>query len=95
MTSSLRPAGSTRRWRAIRLAVLDRDGWTCWRCGVRLTDDDRRAPTHATVGHRHQRRAEGGGDDPANLAAECLRCNTADGASVTNAASPLGASRSW
>jgi hypothetical protein len=29
MTSSLRPAGSTRRWRRLRVLVLHRDGFRC------------------------------------------------------------------
>jgi hypothetical protein len=44
MTSALRPAGSTRRWRRLRVLVLHRDGFRCQllvdRAGQHVEDDD-------------------------------------------------------
>lgn len=88
--------GSSRAWRRIRLAVLERDGWRCQvpvahrapsglvlLPGHDLTSDDPRAPTHATVGHLDKRDA-GGSDDPRRLRAECAAWNYSDGATYGN-----------
>jgi 5-methylcytosine-specific restriction endonuclease McrA len=66
--SALRPTGSTRAWRRIRLYVLDRDGWRC-----QLPADDRPGPCLDLAEHVDHitSRAEGGTDDPANLRAAC------------------------
>jgi len=56
--------GSTRQWRALRAQILDRDQCRCHVCG---------APAN-TVDHLHPL-SQGGGDDPANLAACCNPCN--------------------
>jgi 5-methylcytosine-specific restriction enzyme A len=61
--------GSTRAWRKVRAAVLERDGWRCYWCGGRATEVD------------HLRaRARGGGDEPGNLVASCMPCNRSRGA---------------
>lgn len=56
-------------WRQIRLAILDRDGWACYRCGKQLVDAD------ATVDHLLPK-AKGGTDHPSNLAACCRAHNS-------------------
>ena len=75
-----RKASSTARgydaaWRALRAAVLDRDGWQCWMCGCALNK------SNATVDHltplvvdRSQRL------NPQNLRACCRGCNGRKGA---------------
>lgn len=63
MSSSLRATGSTRRWRRIRLRVLERDGWRCGYCGSVASSVDHRV-----------RREHGGNDDPAQLVACCRDC---------------------
>jgi hypothetical protein len=70
VTSSLTRRGSTRRWRRIQEAILIRDRHTC-----RALRDGHICGAHAdTVGHI-VRRENGGGDEPANLRAECGPCN--------------------
>lgn len=64
--SALRPGGSTRRWRRVRVAILVRDLYTCRYCGAYA----------ATVDHVLRRR-DGGTDDPANLVAACWDCQRA------------------
>lgn len=68
-----RPSATRRgygsKWQATRLAVLERDGWTCQRCGKHLIGAD------ATVDHVIPK-ARGGTDDPANLAAMCRSHNS-------------------
>jgi len=99
-------AGSSRAWRRIRLAVLDRDGWACQveqphpdlrggtlQPGHALTSHDPTAPTHATVGHLDKRDA-GGVDDPRRLRAECAAWNYSDGARYGNAKRRTN-QRSW
>lgn len=56
------------RWRRIRLAVLDRDNWTCTYCGRPADQCDHVVP-----------RAAGGSDDLANLVACCGVCNRKKG----------------
>jgi 5-methylcytosine-specific restriction endonuclease McrA len=88
--------GSTTAWRKLRLAVLERDGWTCGYC--RATLHRRRCSTTGCaycphVDHRVPK-AQGGGDHPSNLLASCARCNlsrSADG----KASTPTGRSRQW
>lgn len=66
--SALKAAGSTRRWRKIRAAVLRRDGHRCRYCGAPATHVDHVDP-----------RKRGGDDDPANLRAACAQCNLSKG----------------
>jgi 5-methylcytosine-specific restriction enzyme A len=67
--------GSTRAWRKLRAAVLERDAWRCQRpvpggvCG---------APAN-TAGHITAR-IHGGTDTLSNIRAECAAHNYADGA---------------
>lgn len=96
--------GSTREQRRLRRYVLERDRHSdgycyCHRCGVRLTETDRRLPTHATLGHLQAR-----ADRPElataldNLAPECARCNYGDGARIAarrRSTAHLNASREW
>jgi 5-methylcytosine-specific restriction endonuclease McrA len=60
---------SHRRWRTIRLAVLERDGWVC----------KIRAPGCTVVAehvdHIVPRRLNGAAYDPRNLRAACAKCN--------------------
>lgn len=74
MASSLRPAGSTRAWRKIRAAVLERDGYRCRWCGRPADTVD-----HLTA------RARNGDDDPGNLVAACRRCNYSRGKGLPHA----------
>lgn len=64
--------GSTRRWRRIRAAVLERDRH---RCRVRLASVCIGVATH--VHHTRGRRVTG--DDPRFLVAACEPCNLAIG----------------
>lgn len=64
-----RGAGWTRdsaEWRALSLAIRERDGFICYLCGRYAGTTDHVVP-----------RAAGGSDDPSNLRACCLRCNSA------------------
>lgn len=91
--SALRPAGSTRRWRRLRLAVLERDGWRC----QLPADVDQAEPLlqlRAGAGQAPELlcgayadhvdhvvpRAHGGTDALDNLRAACARHNLARGA---------------
>jgi 5-methylcytosine-specific restriction endonuclease McrA len=57
-----------RRWAALRLEILERDGWVCQirhpGCKGEATMVDHIVP-----------RRVGGGDEPANLRAACSPCN--------------------
>lgn len=55
-------------WDALRLRVLNRDGWICAYCGKALEGSD------ATADHVIPKDA-GGEDDEANLVAACRSCN--------------------
>src|SRR5688572_24095497 len=52
-------------WTQLRAAILERDGWTCYRCGAQANAVD-----HLLA------KARGGDDDPSNLAAICGSCNS-------------------
>lgn len=70
--------GSTRRWRAVRPYVLDRDGHICQlriKCaGAPATHVDHKIPRDRWPA------GQPGVDDPANLQASCGPCNLAKGA---------------
>lgn len=56
------------RWKALRMAVLERDGWACVRCASRRrleVDHIRPVRTHPQDAH-----------DPANLQTLCAPCHT-------------------
>lgn len=77
MSSSLTPAGSTRRWRRIRAFVLERDAFAC-----RFVDETRPGGIcgrYATHVHHIDPRGRGGTDDPRKLAAACAEHNLAKG----------------
>lgn len=58
-------------WAKIRLAVLERDCYTCQYCRAPATEVDHIVP-----------RKHGGGEDMDNLVASCVRCNRSKGAGV-------------
>jgi len=64
-------------WPIVRLAVLDRDLWLCQIKGPGCT-------RYATCVDHIVSRADGGENDPANLRAACLACNSRDSADRTN-----------
>lgn len=67
--------GSTTRWRKLREAVLNRDNWTCQRCGKHLNPKlPRTHPDSATVHHKLGRAITGDEDDR-YLEAACRACN--------------------
>ena len=72
--------GSTRAWRDVRSAVLDRDGWQCQHCGQHVHPRClvNGCPNCAHVDHLTPK-AKGGDDHPANLVASCQRCNLSRG----------------
>jgi 5-methylcytosine-specific restriction protein A len=55
-------------WKKVRLAVLERDGYTCT-CGAKATEVDHIVPA-----------SQGGSDDLSNLRGMCLKCNRAKAA---------------
>ena len=74
--------GSTRKWRQLRLHVLDRDQYRCqqhmWSTGLpcgRYAD---------TAGHIIAK-VHGGQDTPANLQAECRAHNYSEGGRLAHA----------
>jgi hypothetical protein len=71
MSSALRRTGSTRKWRRLRLLILQRDRWTCGYCGQPANTVDHIIP-------RNQARP-GQADHPSNLVAACSDCNSAKG----------------
>lgn len=92
MTRGLSPAGSTRRWRRLRVLVLERDGW---RCQVPVNAAGRIDPAGhpcglpaETVDHILPR-ALGGDDSEANLRAACQPHNRRKGARLDDAAGQL------
>ena len=66
--------GSTRRWRKLRLFVLNRDRWICQLCEQPIdpTLDGRKHPRAPSV---HHTRGKIHGDDPAFLVAAHRQCN--------------------
>ena len=63
--------GSTREWRKVRAAVLERDRRRCHYCGARATTVDHLYPVTA-----------GGSSHPGNLVAACAACNGRKGANI-------------
>lgn len=57
-------------WEALRLRVLERDGWVCHYCTKQLQGDD------ATADHIVPKES-GGRDEESNLVAACRSCNSA------------------
>ena len=81
--------GSTRRWRRIRAAVLDRDGHQCrthaegWCAAL---------PRHVctvTATQVHHLDGKVHGDDPQRLRASCATCNRLIGDPQANKVDPL------
>jgi hypothetical protein len=76
MTSAVSGRGSTRRWRKLRVLILERDGYLCVYCGGPATTVDHVVPRASFKG-------EGGTpsivDLPSNLVASCRACNLAKG----------------
>lgn len=62
------------KWQALRMTVLERDGWVCSACGNHL-EENHPDPAHdATVDHVIAKE-NGGRDVPENLVAMCRRDN--------------------
>ena len=87
--------GSSRQWRTIRAAVLNRDGYRCQICGAPLHPrcTPRGCDRCAHVDHRVPR-SHGGPDHPANLRAACQACNLSRG-SQGGTRTPARTSRRW
>ena len=75
MGKGVRPDLHTREWGRIRLAVLARDGWTCQRCGCKLTPGNGSATADHIIPI-----ANGGLTTMDNLRAMCNHCNQRRGA---------------
>lgn len=73
MPSALGDNGSNARWRKIRQRILKRDGHRCVYCGALARSVDHVIPRSSWP--------EGvpGVDDPANLVAACVPCNSRKG----------------
>jgi 5-methylcytosine-specific restriction protein A len=63
-------------WAALRLKVLDRDGWTCQLCGKPLEKGPDATADHIVA------KKNGGEDALYNLRAACRSCNSIKGARV-------------
>lgn len=59
-------------WNRLRLAVLERDGWTCSYC-----DKDLTVETGDGTADHVMPKAAGGRDEMINLVAACRKCNGA------------------
>jgi 5-methylcytosine-specific restriction protein A len=59
--------GYGHRWQRVRLLVLNRDGWRCWRCGGPARE----------VHHLRPVSRYGVSYDPRHLVAACHPCNLA------------------
>ena len=66
MRSHVSNAGSTRRWRKIRMAAIRRAEFTCGRCGMQF------AAARLEIHHIHGREL---GDVSANLLCVCAPCH--------------------
>lgn len=67
-------SGSTAAWRRLRLAIADRDGWTCQLCGEPIPRGLRRDhPRSLQIHHTRDRRLVG--DNPEFLQASHRLCN--------------------
>ena len=69
--------GYGHRWRKLRLAVLARDGYGCHYCGGLADSVDHVIP-----------KSQGGTDDPSNLVAACIECNSSPIARHVEPATP-------
>jgi 5-methylcytosine-specific restriction endonuclease McrA len=68
---------NTRRWHAVRRAVLERDGWRCQLCGEPIDPHAvPRSPRSATVDHVVPVLEGGAWYEPANLRAAHAVCNS-------------------
>ena len=84
--------GSTRAWRRLRLAVLNRDGWICGLCHHGI--DPRLKPPHprsAAVHHTVGRAVSG--DDPRYLMAAHKECNEKAGEPTKRDPRPVSTTR--
>jgi 5-methylcytosine-specific restriction protein A len=78
-----------RRWAALRLKILERDGWRCQvrGPGCTLVADQ--------VDHITPLANGGAKYDPTNLRAACTHCNASLGATLGNQRRTQGTTRSW
>ena len=67
--------GYDRQWSAIRKLILDRDHWTCYRCGKKLQGLDATVDHIIPISKDRSLRL-----DSSNLAACCRSCNSSKGA---------------
>lgn len=76
-------------YQATRRLVLEAAGYRCVIHGPRCTE-------RATTVDHIRPIVDGGSDDPANLRAACVACNSAGGAALVNGRRrPKGTSRRW
>jgi HNH endonuclease len=66
----------------VRLAVAERDSWTCQLCGTPVHNNDPRSPTYMHAGHILDH-ADGGRPTIDNLRCECRLCNQKNGGTNT------------
>jgi len=69
--ASMRREALPRHWENVRLAIFERDKWTCTYCGT--TDPDQWHCDHITPLCR------GGSNEPDNLTTACRTCNSSKG----------------
>lgn len=67
--------GSTRRWRKIRLYVLNRDNWICQLCDDGQPMDPNAHPRHPKAPQVHHLDGKKHGDDPTRCVAAHRECN--------------------
>lgn len=66
-------------WQALRLACLNRDGWTCQHCHKHLEGDDATADHIVSKAQWRREGRPGTPDTLDNLIALCRSCNSSKG----------------
>lgn len=78
-TESLPARPDAESWSVLRTTILERDGWTCQLCGVRVSNDRGSGLPIAQVDHIRPLYHRGYPTDPSNLQAVCRPCNIRKG----------------